>query len=61
MTGELVLITNAGEQLLTAGMAAGFLAGEANGHHLVNRSDRVAVYLEAIALLMIRRFTQMMI
>lgn len=29
-----------------AGMAAGFPAGEADGHHLVNRSERVAVYLE---------------
>lgn len=46
LSGELVLITNAGEQVLTAGMAAGFPAGEADGHHLVNRSDRVAVYLE---------------
>jgi uncharacterized cupin superfamily protein len=46
LTGELVLITNAGEQVLTAGRAAGFPAGEADGHHLVNRSDRVAVYLE---------------
>ena len=29
--GELVLVTNAGEQLLTAGMAAGFPAGKAGG------------------------------
>lgn len=27
-------------------MAAGFPAGEANGHHLVNRSAVVGVYLE---------------
>jgi uncharacterized cupin superfamily protein len=27
-------------------MAAGFPAGEANGHHLINRSSSVAVYLE---------------
>jgi uncharacterized cupin superfamily protein len=27
-------------------MAAGFPAGEANGHHLINRSNTVAVYLE---------------
>jgi len=46
LSGELTLITDAGEQVLTAGMAAGFPAGEANGHRLVNRSDRVAVYLE---------------
>ena len=46
LEGELTLITNAGEQILGAGMAAGFPAGEANGHHLVNRSSKVAVYLE---------------
>ena len=44
--GELTLITDAGEQLLTPGMAAGFPANEANGHHLVNRSQQIAVYLE---------------
>ncbi len=27
-------------------MAAGFPAGEANGHHLVNRSNARVVYLE---------------
>ena len=46
LEGELTLITNAGEQILTAGMAAGFPAGEADGHHLVNRSSVVGVYLE---------------
>ena len=44
--GELVLVTNAGEQVLGVGMAAGFPAGVADGHMLVNRSDRRAVYLE---------------
>lgn len=46
LEGELTLITDAGEQILTAGMAAGFPAGEADGHHLVNRSSVVGVYLE---------------
>jgi uncharacterized cupin superfamily protein len=46
LEGELVLITDAGEQVLTPGMCAGFPAGEANGHHLVNRTDTTAVYLE---------------
>ena len=46
LEGELVLVTDAGEQTLTAGMAAGFPAGKADGHHLVNRSQRDAVYLE---------------
>ena len=46
LNGELVLVTDAGEQLLTAGMAAGFPAGVADGHQLVNRSNVDAVYLE---------------
>lgn len=46
LEGEVVLIENDGEALLKAGEAAGFKAGVANGHHLVNRSDRDAVLLE---------------
>lgn len=46
MSGELVLITDEGEQILTAGMSAGFPAGIANGHHLINRSNADVVYLE---------------
>jgi uncharacterized cupin superfamily protein len=45
-SGELVLVTNDGEQLLTAGMVAGFPAGVVDGHCLINRTDRDAVYLE---------------
>ncbi len=45
-SGELVLITDEGEQTLTPGDMAGFVAGRANGHHLVNRSDAIATYLE---------------
>ena len=44
--GEVVLRTDEGEQLLTAGTCAGFPAGAENGHQLVNRSDRPARYLE---------------
>jgi uncharacterized cupin superfamily protein len=44
--GEVVLVTDAGEQRLGAGMAAGFPAGKADGHHLVNRSPAPAIYLE---------------
>lgn len=44
--GEVVLRTDEGEQLLTAGTCAGFAAGSKNGHQLVNRSDRPARYLE---------------
>ena len=46
LEGEVVLVTNAGEQVLGPGMCAGFPAGVADGHQLVNRSDRPARYLE---------------
>jgi uncharacterized cupin superfamily protein len=46
LEGALTLIEDEGETVLRAGDAAGFKAGVANGHHLVNRSDRDAVYLE---------------
>ena len=46
VSGELVLVTNDGEQRLTAGMCAGFPAGKPDGHCLVNRTSRDAVYLE---------------
>lgn len=44
--GELTLISDGGEQTLEAGMTAGFPAGAQDGHHLVNKSDKTAVYLE---------------
>lgn len=46
LEGEVVLRTNDGEQLLTAGTCAGFKAGVEDGHQLINRSARPAVYLE---------------
>jgi len=46
LEGEVVLVTDAGEETLRAGDCAGFKAGEPDGHHLVNRSDRQAVMLE---------------
>jgi len=46
LEGEVVLRTGAGEQLLTAGMCAGFPAGVEDGHQLINRSGRPAVFLE---------------
>ena len=46
LEGEVVLRTEAGEQLLTAGMCAGFPAGSEDGHQLINRSGLDAVYLE---------------
>ncbi len=44
--GEVVLVTDAGEQVLSAGMVAGFPAGTGDGHQLINRTDRDALYLE---------------
>ena len=46
LTGELVLVTDAGEQRLRAGECAAFPKNVADGHHLINRSDADAVYLE---------------
>ena len=46
LEGELVLITDAGEQVLGAGMAAGYPAGSGDGHQMINRSDAPARYLE---------------
>ena len=46
LEGEVVLVTDAGEQVLRSGDCAGFKAGDADGHHLQNRSDRDAVILE---------------
>jgi len=46
LEGELVLVSNLGEQTLTAGTAAGFPAGKPDGHCLINRSMRDAVFLE---------------
>jgi uncharacterized cupin superfamily protein len=46
LSGEVVLRTDAGEQVLTAGMCAGFPLGTTDGHQLVNRGTEPAVYLE---------------
>lgn len=46
LEGELSLVSDSGEQVLRAGMCAGFPAGKSDGHHLINRSARPARYLE---------------
>ncbi len=46
LQGELVLCEDGGEIVLRPGDAAGFKAGVANGHCLINRSSADAVYLE---------------
>jgi uncharacterized cupin superfamily protein len=45
LEGELILITEEGEQQLTPGMCFGFPAG-GTAHHLINRSATDASYLE---------------
>lgn len=45
LSGEVVLIDDHGEHRLKAGDYAGFPAGEANAHHVCNRSDTDAVLL----------------
>ncbi len=45
LAGELVLITDEGETIMHPGMIAGFVGGEQNGHHLVNRSESQASFL----------------
>jgi uncharacterized cupin superfamily protein len=46
LEGEVVLVTDEGEEVLRSGDCAGFPAGVPNGHHVQNRSDREAVLLE---------------
>ena len=46
LEGEVVLMTDEGEQRLCAGACAGFPAGSRDGHQLVNQSDKPARYLE---------------
>jgi len=46
LSGEVVLVTDGGEEVLRAGDAAGFPAQDTNGHCLQNRSDRDAQVLE---------------
>ena len=46
LSGDLVLCEEGGETVLRPGDAAGWKAGVANGHCLVNRSAHDAVYLE---------------
>ena len=46
VSGELVLVTDDGEEVLGPGDCVGFKAGEKNAHHLQNRSNDVAVYYD---------------
>lgn len=46
LEGEVVLVTDAGEQVPRAGHCAGYPAGRRDAHHFVNRGTEVARYLE---------------
>src|SRR6267378_1081670 len=46
LEGEVVLVTDSGEETLRAGDAAGFAAGDTNGHCFQNRSNHDAQILE---------------
>src|SRR5579863_4639620 len=46
LEGEVVLVSDAGEEVLRAGECAGFKAGEADAHQLQNRTNVDAVLLE---------------
>lgn len=46
LEGEVILVTDAGEQVLRAGDCAGFAAGDGDGHHIQNRSGGAATLLE---------------
>src|SRR5687767_12475789 len=46
LEGKAVLITDAGETPISAGMCAGFKAGTGDAHYLVNRSGRDVLLLE---------------
>lgn len=46
LAGEVVLVSDGGEQVLRAGHCAGYPAGRPDAHHFINRSDVPARYLE---------------
>lgn len=46
LEGELTLIEDGGETLLRAGDCATFPKNTGNGHHLINKSNAMAIYLE---------------
>ena len=46
LEGEVTLVEDGGETLMRSGNCAAFPKGTGNGHHLINRSSAIAVYLE---------------
>jgi len=43
--GECVMVQDEGETVMRTGDCAAFPAGSTNGHHFINRSDKVAKFL----------------
>lgn len=46
LEGEVTLVEGSGETVLRAGDCAAFAKNSGNGHHLINKSKTLAVYLE---------------
>src|SRR5882672_10929679 len=46
LEGELTLVEDGGETVLHAGDCATFAKGTGNGHHMINKSGTMAMYLE---------------
>lgn len=46
LEGEVILVEDGGETLLRAGDCATFAKNSGNGHHMINRSGAMAIYLE---------------
>ena len=46
ISGEVVLVTDKGEEVLRAGECAAFPRNTPDGHHLINKSGQMAVCLE---------------
>ena len=46
LDGEVTLIEDGGETILRAGDCAAFPKNSGNGHHMINRSVKTAIYLE---------------
>jgi uncharacterized cupin superfamily protein len=46
VSGEVVVVTDDGDEILKAGDCIGFKAGVPNAHHLQNRSDAPAIFFD---------------
>jgi uncharacterized cupin superfamily protein len=46
LSGEVVLVTDAGEEMLRAGDCVAFPKNRPDGHNMINRSSQIAAYLE---------------